>query len=58
MINDGKKINNYQQYEKRSKAYSIHENYYQPHTFIPLNKNYKIEDNKRESSIILKNYFN
>jgi hypothetical protein len=54
MVYEGKKLNKNQQSEKRSKAYSIHENYHQPHAFVPLNKNYKIEDNYTESSKITK----
>ena len=38
--------------EKRSKAYSIHENYYQPHAFIPLNKNYNFDNSNMSKSKI------
>ena len=38
--------------EKRLKSYSIHENYHQPHSFVPLNKNYDLDNARSESSKI------
>ena len=43
-------INNDPKKEKRTKAYSIHENYYQPHDFMPLNKNYNFDNNNLNAS--------
>jgi hypothetical protein len=54
-VNDPNTFKHNPKKEKRSKAYSIHENYYQPHAFIPLNKNYNLDNIKTIPSNIFIN---